>query len=63
MLEEAGVEFMLPVARWIGYGGETDFQGNTLETFTWAAGLAALTKEVCAQVVSCQIARCRPAQQ
>lgn len=39
--DEAGIEFMLPIARWIGYGGETDFHGNVLETVTWAAGLAA----------------------
>lgn len=46
MLEDAGFDFMLPVARWIGYGGETNFQGNVLEAFTWAAGLAALTKKI-----------------
>ena len=23
--DEAGIEFVLPIARWIGYGGETDF--------------------------------------
>jgi dimethylsulfone monooxygenase len=36
MLDEAGIEFMLPIARWIGYGGETDYHGNVLETVTWA---------------------------
>ena len=25
MLDDAGIDFMLPIARWIGYGGETDF--------------------------------------
>ena len=39
--DEAGIEFMLPIARWIGYEGDTDFHGNVLETVTWAAGLAA----------------------
>ena len=24
LLDEAGIDFMLPIARWIGYGGETD---------------------------------------
>lgn len=42
--DDAGIEFMLPIARWIGYGGETDFHGNVLETVTWAAGLAAHSK-------------------
>lgn len=39
--DEAGLEFMLPIARWIGYGGDTDFHGGVLETITWAAGLLA----------------------
>ncbi len=29
--DQAGLEFMLPIARWIGYGGETDFHGNVLK--------------------------------
>ncbi len=46
MLDEAGIDFMLPIARWIGYGGETDFHGTVLETMTWAAGLLARTKTI-----------------
>ena len=46
MLDEAGIDFMLPIARWIGYGGETDFHGGVLETMTWAAGLLASTKNL-----------------
>ena len=34
MLDDAGIDFMLPIARWIGYGGETDFHGGVLETIT-----------------------------
>jgi dimethylsulfone monooxygenase len=41
--DEAGIDFMLPIARWKGYGGDTDFHGATLETITWAAGLLAAT--------------------
>ena len=41
MCDEAGLEFMLPIARWIGYGGDTDFHGGVLETLTWATGLTA----------------------
>ena len=46
MLGEADIDFMLPIARWIGYGGDTDFHGNVLETMTWAAGLLAATKNI-----------------
>ncbi len=37
---------MLPVGRWKGYGGDTDYQGATLETVTWATGLLANTKRL-----------------
>lgn len=46
MLDDAGIDFMLPIARWIGYGGETDFHGGVLETMTWAAGLLASTTKI-----------------
>lgn len=35
MADQGGIDFMLPVARWLGYGGETNFQGASLETITW----------------------------
>jgi alkanesulfonate monooxygenase SsuD/methylene tetrahydromethanopterin reductase-like flavin-dependent oxidoreductase (luciferase family) len=44
--EDAGIDFMLPIARWKGYGGETDFHGSTLETITWAVGLLGATKHM-----------------
>lgn len=46
MADDAGIEFMLPVGRWKGYGGDTDYQGETLETITWAAGLLGATKRL-----------------
>ena len=46
MADEAGIEFMLPVGRWKGYGGDTDYQGETLETVTWAAGLLGATQRL-----------------
>lgn len=46
LLDDAGVDFMLPIARWIGYGGETNFHGHVLETMTWAAGLLAATRRI-----------------
>jgi alkanesulfonate monooxygenase SsuD/methylene tetrahydromethanopterin reductase-like flavin-dependent oxidoreductase (luciferase family) len=46
MADAAGIDFMLPIARWKGYGGETDFHGVSLETMTWAAGLLAATERI-----------------
>lgn len=46
LLDDAGIDFMLPIARWIGYGGETNFHGNVLETVTWAAGLLSQTRQI-----------------
>lgn len=46
MLDAAGVDFMLPIARWIGYGGETNFHHNVLETMTWATALLASTERL-----------------
>jgi alkanesulfonate monooxygenase SsuD/methylene tetrahydromethanopterin reductase-like flavin-dependent oxidoreductase (luciferase family) len=42
--EAATIEALLPGARWLGYGGKTNFQGRTYETLTWAAGIAAATR-------------------
>ena len=48
LADEAGLEFLLPIARWHGYRGETDTEGTTFETLTWAAGLLAATQDICA---------------
>jgi alkanesulfonate monooxygenase SsuD/methylene tetrahydromethanopterin reductase-like flavin-dependent oxidoreductase (luciferase family) len=44
--DAAGIDFILPIGRWKGYGGDTDFHGATLETVTWATGLLAATSRV-----------------
>jgi FMNH2-dependent dimethyl sulfone monooxygenase len=46
LADDAGLDFMLPIARWKGYGGDTDFHGRTLETITWAVGLLGATKRM-----------------
>ena len=46
MADDAGIDFMLPIGRWKGYGGDTDYQGSTLETMTWASGLLASTRRI-----------------
>ena len=46
MGDEAGIDFMLPIGRWKGYGGDTDLHGESLETVTWATGLLAATERI-----------------
>src|ERR1051326_219384 len=46
MADEVGIEFMLPIGRWKGYGGDSDYQGETFETVTWACGLLARTQRL-----------------
>ncbi|MBB5553316.1 LLM class flavin-dependent oxidoreductase [Rhizobium lentis] len=45
-LEAAGWECMVPIARWRGFGGPTNFNGVNMDTFTWAAALAAVTTKL-----------------
>jgi dimethylsulfone monooxygenase len=44
--DRAGFEFILPIARWKGFGGEMNSREWSLETFTFAAGLAGFTKNI-----------------
>jgi dimethylsulfone monooxygenase len=46
LADAAGLDFMLPIARWKGYGGDTDFHGRSLETITWAVGLLGATRHM-----------------
>ncbi len=46
LADELGLEFLLPIGRWHGYQGETDTQGTTFETLTWACGLLASTQHI-----------------
>jgi alkanesulfonate monooxygenase SsuD/methylene tetrahydromethanopterin reductase-like flavin-dependent oxidoreductase (luciferase family) len=46
MADEAGYDFLLPIARWRGFGGATRVREHSFETFTWAAGLAAITRHI-----------------
>lgn len=47
MADKAGFEALLPVARWRGYGGPTNFNHRTFETYNWAAAVAAITDYSC----------------
>jgi len=46
LADEAGLEAIVPIARWKGYLDERPDHGSNiiLDTFTWAAGMAASTK-------------------
>jgi FMNH2-dependent dimethyl sulfone monooxygenase len=44
--DAAGWEFLLPLGRWRGLGGATDFNGSTFDVFTWAAAVAAVTERI-----------------
>jgi alkanesulfonate monooxygenase SsuD/methylene tetrahydromethanopterin reductase-like flavin-dependent oxidoreductase (luciferase family) len=43
LAEAGGLECMVPVARWKGFGGATNVNAISLETITWACGLLAHT--------------------
>jgi FMNH2-dependent dimethyl sulfone monooxygenase len=43
MADAAGLEVLLPVGRWKGYGGQTNFNHRTFESLTWASALGAIT--------------------
>lgn len=46
LADDAGMDFLLPIGRWKGYGGATDYAGTSFETITWATGLLAATKRI-----------------
>lgn len=46
MADRAGLEFFLPIARWRGFGGETNAREWSFETLTQAAALAPLTERI-----------------
>ncbi len=46
LADEAGVEFILPIAKWRGLGGAADMWGRSYETFTHGAAAGALTKHI-----------------
>ena len=44
--ESLGLEFMIPFGRWRSFGGETEYNGECLEVYTWASALAAQTDNI-----------------
>src|ERR1700723_1194915 len=46
LADRAGLEFLLPIARWKGFGGEMNSREWSFETLTHAAGLAGGTERI-----------------
>ncbi|MFZ8885963.1 MAG: LLM class flavin-dependent oxidoreductase [Steroidobacteraceae bacterium] len=46
LADSLGLEAVIPVARWKGMGGKVNFNHRNFETFTWAAGLSAVTERI-----------------
>lgn len=44
--DQAGFEAAIPIGRWRGFGGESNFGGTSFETYTWAAAVAASTEQI-----------------
>jgi alkanesulfonate monooxygenase SsuD/methylene tetrahydromethanopterin reductase-like flavin-dependent oxidoreductase (luciferase family) len=44
--DEAGLEFILPVAKWRGYQGNANIYGKSFETLTHGAALGAITRRI-----------------
>jgi alkanesulfonate monooxygenase SsuD/methylene tetrahydromethanopterin reductase-like flavin-dependent oxidoreductase (luciferase family) len=44
--DRAGFEALIPIGRWRGFGGSANFNGVCFETYTWAAGIAAVTDQI-----------------
>src|SRR5712691_512024 len=46
LADEVGIECMIPIARWKGYGGESNPNGSSFESIAWACGLLAVTRRI-----------------
>jgi alkanesulfonate monooxygenase SsuD/methylene tetrahydromethanopterin reductase-like flavin-dependent oxidoreductase (luciferase family) len=46
LADEIGIECMVPIARWKGYGGESNPNGSSFEPVAWACGLLAATRRL-----------------
>ncbi|MBN9111995.1 MAG: LLM class flavin-dependent oxidoreductase [Pseudonocardia sp.] len=46
LADEVGIDFLLPIARWIGYGGDTNFHESVLDPTSLAAALLARTDRI-----------------
>ncbi|WP_199154436.1 LLM class flavin-dependent oxidoreductase [Chromobacterium sp. ASV23] len=52
LADAAGLEALVPVGRWRGFGGKSNPEGLSYETYAWAAGMAALTDQIAIMATS-----------
>jgi hypothetical protein len=45
MADAMEMEALVPVGRWKGFGGRTNFNGEGFESFSWASAIGASTKK------------------
>ncbi len=45
--DDAGLEFILPVAKWRGYQGKANIYGRSYETMTHSSAIGAITRRIC----------------
>lgn len=60
LCDTAGIEFILPIAKWHGLGGAADMWGRSYETFTHSAAAGALTEHI-GVFVTAHVPICTPA--
>jgi dimethylsulfone monooxygenase len=46
LADALGLEALVPYAKWKAFAEDGHYSGRTFETFAWAAGLAAVTKQI-----------------
>jgi alkanesulfonate monooxygenase SsuD/methylene tetrahydromethanopterin reductase-like flavin-dependent oxidoreductase (luciferase family) len=46
LADAIGIECMVPIARWKGYGGTSNPNGSSFESIAWACGLLAVTRHI-----------------
>jgi FMNH2-dependent dimethyl sulfone monooxygenase len=59
--DRLGIDAVIPVARWRGYGGEANLGDRSFETFTWATGLMSVTRRIQA-FATCHVPIVHPVQ-
>lgn len=57
--DNAGYDFLLPLMRWSGYGGDSNPRGRCHETLTFASGLSGLTNDI-GLIATCHVPLMNP---
>ena len=57
--DAAGLDGLVPVARWKGMGGQTNFNHRSFEPLTWASAVAAVTERI-AVFATCHVPTVHP---